>query len=55
MAESKKAEGKKKVLRREFLTGSGAALAAGALAVSATESAAAVLTQTPAHDGKAVL
>ena len=46
MAESTKAEGKKKVLRREFLTGSGAAIAAGALAVSAAESAAAVLTQT---------
>ena len=48
MAESKNEEGKKKVLRREFLTGSGAALAAGALVVSAAESAAAVLTQTQA-------
>jgi protein NrfC len=36
MAESEKAEGKtKKVLRREFLVGSGAALAAGALTVGA--------------------
>ncbi|HTY64111.1 MAG TPA: 4Fe-4S dicluster domain-containing protein [Acidobacteriota bacterium] len=38
MAESTKADRKnKKVLRREFLTGSGAALAAGALVVSASE------------------
>jgi hypothetical protein len=36
MAESDKAESKqKKVLRREFLTGSGAAIAAGAFAVTA--------------------
>jgi protein NrfC len=41
MAESTKAEStRKKVLRREFLTGSGAAIAAGALAMTATESAA---------------
>jgi len=33
MAESEKAESKKKVHRREFLVGSGAALAAGALAI----------------------
>ena len=46
MAESEKAEGKKKVLRREFLVGSGAALAAGALAVCAPESASA-LAPTP--------
>jgi protein NrfC len=52
MAEFTKAEGSKKVLRREFLTGSGVALAAGALAVSATESAAAVLTQTPEQTAK---
>jgi protein NrfC len=52
MAEFTKAEGKKIVLRREFLAGSGAALAVGALAVSATESAAAVLTQTPAQTAK---
>ena len=39
MAESEKAEGKKKkVLRRDFLKGSGTALAAGALAVCASES-----------------
>jgi protein NrfC len=45
MAESDKAESnQKKVLRREFLTGSGAAIAAGAFAVTAAESAAAVLT-----------
>jgi protein NrfC len=49
MAESEKAERKtKKVLRREFLTGGGAAIAAGALAVCAPESAAA-LTQAAAN------
>jgi protein NrfC len=43
MAESEMAEGKKKkVLRREFLVGGGAALAAGALAVSVPEASAAV-------------
>jgi protein NrfC len=43
MAETKKAESKtKKVLRRDFLTGGGAAIAAGALAVCAPESAAAL-------------
>jgi protein NrfC len=53
MAESTKADVKKKtVLRRDFLAGSGAAIAAGALAVSATESAAAVLTQPIAQDAK---
>jgi protein NrfC len=47
MAESEKAESKeKKVLRRDFLTGGGAAIAAGAIAVYAPESAAA-LTQAP--------
>jgi protein NrfC len=47
MAESDKAEGKRtKVLRREFLAGSGAAIAAGALGVCVPESTAAVLTQT---------
>src|SRR5512136_820164 len=41
MAESTKAGiNKKRVLRREFLVGSGAAIAAGALAASAAESAA---------------
>ena len=39
MAESEKAQEKKRVLRREFLIGSGTALAAGALAVCAPESA----------------
>jgi protein NrfC len=54
MAESVKAEIKnKKVLRREFLAGSGAALAAGALAVTASESAAAVLTPASPDEGKA--
>jgi len=53
MAESKKAEGKKKtVLRRDFLVGSGAALAAGALSVCAAESAAVVLAQTSASGTK---
>jgi protein NrfC len=48
MAESEKAESKeKKVLRRDFLAGGGAAIAAGALAVCAPESATA-LAQTPA-------
>ena len=47
MAESRKAEGKKKsVLRREFLVGSGAAIAAGALAAYTPESAKAAFTQT---------
>ncbi len=47
MAESRKAEGKKKsVLRREFLVGGGAAIAAGALAAYTPESAAAAFTQT---------
>jgi protein NrfC len=54
MAESIKAEDKKKkVLRREFLAGSGAALAAGALAISATDAAAAVLTPAAPQDAKA--
>ncbi len=44
MAESKKA-GNKKVLRREFLVGSGAAIAAGALSARVPESAAATLAQ----------
>jgi protein NrfC len=49
MAESENAEGKRKrVLRREFLTGSGAALAAGALAAYAPKSAAAA-TQAAAN------
>jgi protein NrfC len=53
MAESTKAEVKKKtVLRRDFLAGTGAAIAAGALAVRGTESAAAVLTQPVADEGK---
>jgi Fe-S-cluster-containing dehydrogenase component len=48
-----KAENKnKKVLRRDFLAGSGAALAAGALAVTATESAAAALTPAAPQDAK---
>jgi protein NrfC len=50
MAESKKAPGKK-YLRREFLVGSGAAIAAGALSVSTPESAAA-LTQAAAPAAK---
>lgn len=53
MAKSKKAPGNKNaVLRRDFLVGSGAAIAAGALAVTATESAAAALTQPAAQDAK---
>ncbi|MBN1566899.1 MAG: 4Fe-4S dicluster domain-containing protein [Acidobacteria bacterium] len=53
MAESINAENKrKKVLRRDFLTGSGAAIAAGALAATAPQSAAAVLTPSPAQDAK---
>jgi protein NrfC len=49
MAESKKAEVKKnKVLRREFLAGGGAAIAAGALAAYTQESAAAAFTQATA-------
>jgi protein NrfC len=49
MSESEKAESKtKKVLRRDFLAGGGAAIAAGALAVCAPESAAA-LTQATAN------
>ncbi len=48
MAESKKADSKnKKVLRREFLAGSGATIAAGALAASASQAAAAVLSPSP--------
>ncbi|MDI9612356.1 MAG: 4Fe-4S dicluster domain-containing protein [Acidobacteriota bacterium] len=55
MAESEKAESKnKKVLRREFLTGSGAAIAAGALAITATDSAAAAFAQPAASDAKPV-
>jgi protein NrfC len=47
MAESKKAgERKKTFLRRDFLVGSGAAIAAGALSVCAPESAAAVQQPT---------
>lgn len=49
MAESEKAEGKKKVFRREFLVGGGAALAAGALAVGIPKSAEAA---APATSGK---
>jgi protein NrfC len=46
MAESTKSNGKeKKVLRRDFLTGSGTAIAAGALAVCTTESVATALAQ----------
>ena len=53
MAESMKAEVKrKKVLRREFLAGSGAAIAAGALAASTPASTAAVLAQPAAQDAK---
>jgi protein NrfC len=51
MAELEKAEGKKKkVLRREFLAGSGAALAAGALTVSVPVPSAAFASTS---DGKA--
>jgi protein NrfC len=53
MAESMKAEAKrKKVLRRDFLAGSGAAIAAGALAASTPASTAAVLAQPAAQDAK---
>jgi protein NrfC len=53
MAESVKAENKnKKVLRRDFLAGSGAALAAGALAVTASESTAAVLMPAAPQEAK---
>jgi protein NrfC len=46
MAESEKAESKrKKVLRREFLTGGGAAVAAGALACASGSAAAALAPQ----------
>ena len=46
MAESRKAETKKKaVLRREFLVGSGAAIAAGALTIGGSESVAKALTE----------
>jgi Fe-S-cluster-containing dehydrogenase component len=46
MAESNKAGGNKKtVLRRDFLAGGGAAIAAGALGIYAPESAASVLEQ----------
>jgi protein NrfC len=56
MVESIKAESKgKKVLRREFLAGSGAAIAAGALAVTATESATAAFAQPAVQDSKAPL
>ncbi len=49
MAEHNKAEGKKtRVLRRDFLRGGGAAIAASALGVCVPESAAEVTTQTPA-------
>lgn len=53
MAESKKAEGKaKKVLRRDFLTGSGAVIAAGAIGICAPESAqAAADVSYPASTG----
>jgi len=48
MAEFEKAAGKKKrVLRRDFLVGSGAAIAAGALGVCAPESAGALTQTTP--------
>ncbi len=48
MAESVKSGNKgKKVLRREFLAGSGAAIAAGALAVGTQDAAAAVLAASP--------
>jgi protein NrfC len=51
MAESMKAEkNKKKVLRREFLAGSGAAIAAGALAMGTTESV--LLARPPAQASK---
>jgi protein NrfC len=48
MVEFEKAAGKKKrVLRRDFLVGSGAAIAAGALGVCAPKSAAALAQTTP--------
>jgi protein NrfC len=52
MAESEKAKSKeKKVLRREFLVGGGAVIAAGAIGVCAPEAAAAALaTPIPAAD-----
>jgi protein NrfC len=53
MAEQKKAGGKNRpVLRRDFLAGSGAALAAGALTACAPESVAATLVQTEASTAK---
>ncbi|HTY61461.1 MAG TPA: 4Fe-4S dicluster domain-containing protein [Acidobacteriota bacterium] len=52
MAESRKAGGtNKKVLRRDFLAGGGAAIAAGALAAGVSQSAAAAWAQTPAPAG----
>jgi protein NrfC len=49
MAESRKADGKKKtVLRRDFLRGSGAVIAAGTIGVGATEISAAASPQTAA-------
>jgi protein NrfC len=53
MAESKKAGAEKKsVLRRDFLIGGGAAIAAGALGVCTAEPAAAVFPQTDATGAK---
>jgi protein NrfC len=46
MAEAPKTEKKRKVLRREFLVGGGAAIAGGALVVCGTESVAKALPQT---------
>lgn len=52
MAESEKAEGKRRVPRREFLAGGGAALAAGALTMAAPEAAKASETKSyPASKG----
>jgi protein NrfC len=48
MAESEKTSNKKKaILRRDFLAGSGAAMAAGTLGVCVAESASALLAATP--------
>jgi protein NrfC len=53
MAESKKAAGRnKKVMRRDFLVGGGAAIAAGALSVCTPDSVATTLGQTGAVTAK---
>jgi Fe-S-cluster-containing dehydrogenase component len=52
MTESRKSSRKKTVLRRDFLAGSGAAIAAGAFVIRTPESAAAVLAQPAMQEAK---